>query len=153
MICRLRRFAALFVLGASLAAAAVDTVAAGGIVLHDAWSRSTPPGIEVGVAYLVIENNGAPDRLIGATSPIAKRAELHVSKMEDGVMKMLPLGTVDIAPGSHTAFAPGGRHVMLIGLKQPLKDGDTFPLTLRFEHAGKLRTTVHVYGIGKTPPH
>jgi periplasmic copper chaperone A len=139
-------FAALFIFDVTIA------VSAGGIDVRDAWSRSTPPGIEVGVAYLVIRNNGGPDRLIGASSPIAKHTELHISKMEDGVMKMLPLGAVNIEPGTQTAFAPGGRHVMLIGLKQPLKDGDTFPLTLTFEHAGRLRTMVHVYGIGKAPP-
>jgi periplasmic copper chaperone A len=145
-------FAVLFSFGAMSAVFAAGGVAAGGIDVRDAWSRSTPPGIEVGVAYLVIENHGAPDRLVSASSPIAKHTELHISKMEDGVMKMLPLDAVDIQPGAQTAFAPGGRHVMLIGLKQPLKDGDTFPLTLTFEHAGRLRTTVRVYGIGKTPP-
>lgn len=146
MIRRLLLFAAPFLLAPSIA------VSTDGVDVRDAWSRSTPPGIEVGVAYLVIENNGAPDRLTGVSSPIAKHAEMHVSKMENGVMKMLPLGAVDIEPGKPTAFAPGGRHVMLIGLKRPLKDGDSFPLTLTFEHAGKLRTTVRVYGIGKMPP-
>lgn len=122
-----------------------------GVTVRDAWSRATPPGIEVGVAYLAIENHGKPDRLLGASSPIAKHAELHISAMKDGVMTMRHLDAVDVKPGAVTAFAPRGRHIMLIGLRRPLKKGDTFPLTLTFRNAGPVQVTVHVYGITEAP--
>src|SRR5712691_97874 len=63
-------------------------VSAGNIRITEAWSRPTPPGIEVGVAYFVINNQGRNDRLVGASSPLAKSAALHVSRMEGGIMKM-----------------------------------------------------------------
>lgn len=126
-------------------------VRAGDINVRDVWSRATPPGIEVGVAYLVIDNRGKPDRLLAASSPVAKRTELHISEMKNGMMQMRHLDAVDIKAGAATAFAPGGRHIMLIGLKRPLKQGDTFPLTLKFRNAGRLRVMVHVLGIGQNP--
>lgn len=125
--------------------------AADGIVVHDAWSRATPPGITVGVAYFVMDNRGPDDRLLRVSSPIAKQPELHVSVMEDGVMQMRPLKTVEVVEGASVKFEPGGKHVMLVGLHKPLKAGDTFPLTLTFEKAGSVRTMVHVFGIGQSP--
>lgn len=131
--------------------AAASAAPGGDVEIKDIWSRATPPGIEVGVAYLVIDNHGKPDRLLGASSPIAKRTELHISEMKDGLMTMRRLDAVEIKTGAPTAFAPGGRHIMLIGLKQPLKDGDRFPLTLTFKNAGPVQVTVPVFGIGKRP--
>lgn len=124
---------------------------ADGITVHDAWSRATPPGITVGVAYFVIDNKGAQDRLLHVSSPIAKQPELHVSKMHGGVMTMEELNTLEVGAHAKVAFAPSGKHVMLIGLRRPLKAGDSFPLTLTFEKAGAVKTTVQVYGISQSP--
>jgi hypothetical protein len=119
------------------------------IRVRDAWSRPTPPGIEVGVAYFVIDNNGKKsDRLLGVSSPAAERTQLHRSKMEGGVMKMQHLDTVEVKPGESTMFSPNGRHVMLFGLKQPLKPGDSFPLTLNFENAGVVKVEVRIQEMG-----
>jgi len=120
------------------------------IQVTDAWSRPTPPGIEVGVAYFVINNRGKDDRLVGASSPAAGRAELHISQMEGGVMKMRHWGAVEVRSGVPAPFAPNGRHVMLTGLKQPLKAGDVFPLVLNFANAGPIRVQVHVRGTAGT---
>jgi len=125
-------------LAASVAAPAAD------IVVSGAWSRPTPPGIEVGVAYFTIANHGKSDRLVGASSPIAKRAELHVSQMEGGVMKMRHLNAVEVKAGAPTAFEPNGRHVMLTGLKKPLKQGESFPLILKFANGGSVEVQVKV---------
>jgi len=114
------------------------------IQVTEAWSRPTPPGIDVGVAYFVIDNRGKSDRLVGASSPVAKRAELHISRMEGGVMKMRHLNAVDVESGVPTSFEPSGRHVMLTGLKQPLKEGDAFPLVLNFANAGPVKVQVRV---------
>jgi len=124
---------------------------ADGITVHDAWSRATPPGITVGVAYFVIDNQGAQDRLLRVSSPIAKQPELHVSKMQGGIMTMEELNTLEVGAHAKVAFAPSGKHVMLIGLRRPLKAGDSFPLTLTFEKAGAVKTTVRVYGISQSP--
>lgn len=131
---------------------AVRAAPAVGVSVRDCWSRATPPGVEVGVAYLVIDNRGRPDQLLAASSPVAKRAELHITEMKNGIVNMRHLHSVDIKPGTPTIFAPGGRHIMLIGLKHPLKKGDTFPLTLRFKNAGPVRVTVPVLDIGETLP-
>lgn len=117
-----------------------------GIQIVDAWSRPTPPGIDVGVAYFTIRNAGKGDRLLRVSSPVAGRAELHVSATKDGVVKMEGLSSVEVGSGTPVAFEPGGRHIMLMGLKRPLKEGDTFPLTLTFANAGQIRTSVRVRG-------
>ena len=123
---------------------------ADGIQVTEAWSRPTPPGIDVGVAYFVINNQGRNDRLVGVSSPVAKRAELHVSQMEGGVMRMKHLEAVEVKSGVPTSFEPSGRHVMLTGLKQPLKEGDAFPLVLSFANAGPVKVQVHVRGTSGT---
>lgn len=117
-----------------------------GIRVVDAWSRPTPPGMDVGVAYFTIRNAGKSDRLLRVSSPVARSAELHVSAMKDGVMKMESLASVDVGSGAPVAFEPSGRHVMLMGLKRPLKEGDVFPLTLTFANAGQVQTSVRVRG-------
>ena len=124
--------------------AAGGAAAAAGIEVIDAWARPTPPGVAVGAAYFRIINQGKTDRLVAVSSPIAKRAELHISKMEGGVMTMRPLEAVEVKKGSPVAFMPNGRHVMLMGLKQPLKPGDRVPLVLTFAHAGAVEVQVTV---------
>ncbi len=119
---------------------------AGDIQVAEAWSRPTPPGIEVGVAYFVIDNRGKDDRLVGVSSPVARSAELHISRMEGGVMKMEHLDAVEVRSGVPTPFEPSGRHVMLVGLKRPLKAGEAFPLVLNFANAGPVRVQVRVKG-------
>ena len=117
-----------------------------GLQVTNAWALATPPGIEVGAAYFVITNRGERDRLIGVSSPAAERAEVHVTTMDGNLMRMQRVDTVDIPHGAATSFAPGGRHVMLVGLKQVLKAGAAFPLTLTFENAGSLAVQVRVQG-------
>jgi hypothetical protein len=134
-------------LALALAAAIPGGASAQAIQIVDAWSRPTPPGIDVGVAYFTIRNAGKTDRLLRAASPVARRAELHVSVMKDGVMKMEGLSSVEVGSGAPVAFEPNGRHVMLMGLKRPLKEGDAFPLTLTFANAGSVQASVRVRGL------
>jgi copper(I)-binding protein len=134
-------------------ALALGTVIPGGasaqaIQVVDAWSRPTPPGIDVGVAYFTIRNAGKSDRLLSVSSTVAERAELHMSALKDGVMRMEGLDSVEVPSGAPTSFEPSGRHVMLLGLKRPLKEGDAFPLVLTFANAGPLRVRVRVRGLG-----
>lgn len=111
------------------------------------WARASNG--TTGAAYLRIANRGsAPDRLVGASTPVAEKAEVHENKIENGVMKMRSVGSIVIGPGQSAVLKPGAEHVMLMGLKQPLKQGESFPLTLKFEKAGDVQVTVHVERAG-----
>ncbi|WP_134678845.1 DUF1775 domain-containing protein [Paracoccus ravus] len=110
----------------------------GEIVVSDAYSRATPPGAPVGGAYLTLTNAGAdPDRLIGASTPLAGRVEIHEMAMEGEVMRMRKLDDGLVLPaGESVALQPGGFHLMLFDLKEPLVEGATLEMELEFEHAG-----------------
>lgn len=122
---------------------------AGGILVEGAWARASIGTERPGVAYMTIRNSGPEsDRLIGAKTPVAKRAMVHESLMRDGVMKMRPAGNIEIAPGGAVVLEPGGLHLMLTFRQKKLVEGDAFPLTLSFEHAGDVRVHVMVAGMG-----
>lgn len=114
--------------------------------VHHPWARASLGAHQTGAAYLALVNFGeSADRLIAVSTPAAKRAELHGHSMDDqGVMKMRPVEAIEVAPKSETHLQPGGLHVMLMGLAAPLKEGDAFPMTLRFEKAGEIEVTVAV---------
>lgn len=123
------------------------------IQVHGAFARATIGASKTGAAYMRIENTGAePDRLVGAKTDEARKAELHTTVKDGDVMKMRPLESVEIAPGEAVAFEPRGRHVMLMGLKAPLKEGERFGLTLTFERAGDVPVTVQVRSIAAMGP-
>ena len=119
----------------------------------EAWARATPPGADVGAVYLTIENKGgAADRLMAVTSPAAQSAMLHRDRRGRRRQHHAP------ADGSHRAGAtldmkPGGAHIMLMGLKAPLKEGETVDVTLTFEKAGEVKTTAKVQALGADTPH
>ena len=116
-----------------------------------AWARATPAKAENGVAYLTIRSS-TPDRLVSVSSPVAKKAELHTMSMEGMVMKMRPLAGLDIAAGQPVTLKPGGEHIMLLGLSEPLREGQSFPLTLTFEKAGMREVIVAVEKPGAGGP-
>lgn len=104
------------------------------------WARATLPSAKVGGGYLTLTNEGAiADRLLGGSSPVAGRVEIHSMEMNNNVMTMRPHADgVEIPAGETVELAPGGFHLMLLDLKQPLKEGERVPLTLEFEHAGTI---------------
>ena len=145
---------ALLVFGAAmLSPASAHEVRSGDLLIQNLWSRATSPGTTVGVAYMVITNNGtAPEKLIGGTSPLAAHVELHESKMQEGIMTMRPVvGGLTIAPGQSVKLSPRGYHLMLTDLKEPLKEKQMLPITLDFERAGKVEATFHILGAGSKP--
>jgi periplasmic copper chaperone A len=124
------------------------------IVIDKPFSRATPGGSQVGIGYMSITNKGvAADRLVSASSPAAEKVQIHEMTMQNGVMKMreLPNG-LPIEAGRTVSLAPGGNHLMLVGLKAPLKQGDKVPVTLNFEKAGKIKVTLDVQAIGAQQP-
>ena len=119
------------------------------IVVDHPWARATPAGAKTGAAYMTLINNGsAGDRLLTAATPVADKIQFHSVSEDNGVSRMREMHDVAVAPGARVTFSPGGMHVMLVGLKQPLKEGQTFPLNLTFEKAGKVDVTVSVAKVG-----
>jgi len=119
----------------------------GSIQIDNPWARASVG--KTGAIYLTIKNTGGTDdRLMSATTPAADQAQLHIEINDNGIMKMRPLSAIDVKGNSTVTLAPGGMHVMLVGLKQPLKEGQSFPLTLSFAKAGKIDVTVKVMKAG-----
>ncbi len=118
-----------------------------GIQIDHVWSRAALAGHE-GVVYLIITDTGPPDTLTGASTPVAAMAELHETRNDNGVMKMRAVASLPVTPGKKVTLAPGGYHIMLMDLKQPLKEGDSFPVTLSFAKAGQVTAMATVAKAG-----
>ena len=119
--------------------------------VNNAWARATPGKAENGAAYVTIVSPTA-DRLVSVSTPVAKQAQLHTMEMKGMVMEMRPVAGIDIPAGKPVSLKPGGEHIMLLGLAQPLREGQTFPLTLNFEKAGAKSVTVAVEKPGAMGP-
>jgi copper(I)-binding protein len=124
-----------------------------GVTVSNPWARATPGGAKVGAAYLELSAaQGAADKLIAARSPVSGVVELHTHTHVDGVMKMRRIDNISIEAGKAVTLKPGGLHIMLTELKQPLKEGETIDLTLVFEKAGEVAVKVPVLKVGSAGP-
>ena len=141
----------LLAVAACLAIVGAASAQTGQLEVSSAWARATPAKAETGIAYLTIRSPAA-DRLVAVSSPVAKKAELNSMEMSGMVMKMRPLASLDIPAGQPVTLKPGGDHIMLIGLNGPLREGQSFPLTLTFENAGAREVTVAVEKPGAAGP-
>ncbi|KZD12396.1 copper chaperone PCu(A)C [Oceanibaculum pacificum] len=125
----------------------------GDLKVETPWARASIGTARPAAAYMTIRNGGsATDQLVGVESPVSGMAEIHKVKTKDGVVSMSPAGPLPIGPGETVALAPGGLHVMLMKLRQPLEKGARFPLTLTFERAGKVTVDVPIHGVGAIAP-
>jgi periplasmic copper chaperone A len=106
-------------------AAGVVWAQTGQLEVTNAWARATPGRSEVGAAYVTIRSP-TTDRLVAASTPVAKKTELHTMSMSGMVMKMRPIVGIDIRAGQSVTLAPDGMHIMLMGLAKPLKAGQSF---------------------------
>jgi periplasmic copper chaperone A len=138
--------------GAGLASA--QEFKAGNLMIDHPWSRATPAGAQVAAGYMVITNKGSePDRLVGGSTSVAGKLEIHEMAMKDGVMTMRPVsGGLTVEPGKTVTLAPGGYHLMFVSLKSPLKQGEKFSATLEFQKAGKVEVTFEVQPVGAQSP-
>jgi copper(I)-binding protein len=108
----------------------------------------------VGAGYLEVRNNGAQaDRLLSATTAAAKRVELHVTQRDGEVMRMREVKTLEIPARERFTLRPGGAHLMLVDLTQPLKKGERFKMKLRFERAGEMEVEFEVQDLGARNAH
>ena len=131
---------------AALALGAAGHAASPAISSTGAWARPTPPGATTGAVYLTLTNHGrTADRLVSATSPAAARVVFHSMSMVGGVMRMTPItAAIPVAPNGAVQFSPGGSHVMLTGLKGPLKAGAHVRMVFTFAKAGPVSVDVPV---------
>ncbi len=136
---------------AALPAAAHDATA-GDIAIGHPWSRAAGAN-GTGAGFMTLHNGGTqPDRLLSAASPVARQVELHTHIRDGNVMRMRPVEDIPIPAGQTVELRPGGLHVMMIGLKQPLVQGTRVPLTLRFERAGEVQVELAVEAAGARGP-
>jgi periplasmic copper chaperone A len=128
---------------------------AGSIEIKHPWSRATPNGSEVAGGFMKLINTGTEtDRLIGGSTALAGKFEIHESAMEGGVMKMRPLPKgIEIKPGQTVELKPGSYHLMFVGLKAPFEQGKRVKGTLQFEKAGKIEIEYAVEAMGSTADH
>lgn len=122
-----------------LAVALPLPASAAAIAVSDPYVRLLPPGAPASAAYFVLDNSGAAERrLVKAESPAAQTVELHEHRDEMGVMKMREVAAIVVKAHGRTQLKPGGYHLMLIGLKQALREGDRVPITLIFDDGSKV---------------
>lgn len=140
------RWLALAVLTFASAIPSAADPQSGPLAIEGAWARPSIGEATNSAAYFRIANSGdAADRLLAVTSDAAAHVMLHESRMEGTVMKMLPLDNgIEIPAHGSAELKPLGAHVMLVGLRAPLKDGDTLALTLLFEKQGEVAITAKV---------
>ncbi len=141
------------ILAAAVLAAAFPLTAHAGVAVSGAWTRPAAAG-QNGAGYLTIVNTGpGAQTLRGASSPAAMSVGVHESVMTGGIMSMRSVtGGLAIAPGQTVTFKPGGYHLMLMRLKQPLKAGERAPIELDFAPAGKVKVDL-VVGAGPPDAH
>lgn len=153
MFLKARFFLGLLVLVVAGVAAAADT-AADKVEISDAWARAMPPMQPTSAMFLTLKNNDSVDHaLVAADSDVARSVELHTHIMKDGVARMRQIKKLEIPAGSSASMAPGGHHIMMIGLHAPLKEGETLNAKLTFEDGSSKDIVVPIRGLsykGKT---
>ena len=127
---------------------------AGTVKVGEPWTRVTPPSAKVAGGFLTLTNTGtASDRLMGGSSPIAGRIEVHEMTLDGGTMKMRELSQgLEIKPGQTVELKPGSFHIMFMDLKTPITDGASIKGTLVFEKAGPVEIEYTVEPLGSKGP-
>lgn len=119
--------------------------------VKDVWARDSVGGTANAAVFMTITSDTA-DRLVGASAAVAKETDLMTMEMGEGTMSMEYLDAIDIPAGTPVSLDPSGLHIWLADLKQPLKAGESFPLTLEFEKAGEREVTVSVIAPADAAP-
>ena len=141
----LRYLAGLLVFLLATTVTSAQHYEAGDIHIQSPWARALPPTSPNGAVYLTLTNHGAhSDKLLSASADVAERVEVHSHILEAGMMKMRRVESVILPPHEDVLFAPGGQHIMLMGLKLPLAAGDRFPLLLEFDQTDQALVEVVV---------
>jgi copper(I)-binding protein len=136
----------------ALPAAAAEPSPKTELVVRDAWARATPPGAGVAAVYLTVEGGAKPDTLRAATTDVARMTQIHSVTETDGVARMRETDGVPVPPRGRVVLAPGGLHLMLMGLAGPLVAGERFDVILEFAHAGRRVASVVVIAPDQDAP-
>jgi copper(I)-binding protein len=121
----------------------------GSIKIEKAYTRSTVPGQMAAGGFMKIENKGAADQLISASSPVAAEVQLHEMAMDGNVMKMRQVKDIAVPSGGEVELKPGGLHLMFMNIKAPLAAGETVPVKLKFAKAGEVEVKMPVNAMGQ----
>lgn len=122
--------------------------------ITNAWARPSPGGVTVAAGYFIVTNPGtADDQLIDAASPRAASVELHTMTMQDNVMEMRPATSFPVPAGGSLELAPGGAHLMFIGVTEPFALGESVPVTLTFANAGTVDAMLTVTATAPAAEH
>lgn len=126
----------------------------GSLEISQPWARATPKGASTGAAYLTVSNSGSQsERLSCVSSAAAAKCQIHEMAMDNGIMKMRPVeGGLEIKPGQTVTLKPGANHIMLEGLKAPLKAGDTLKATLTSSGGASVNVDFPVAAVGALAP-
>ena len=135
----------------ALWAGASPTLAEESVRVSDAWARASVLASRPVASYLTIES-AVEDRLLGVTTPVAGHVMIHAVEKDGDVSRMKHIETLEVPTGERITLAPGGMHLMLMGLQDKLSEGTTFPMTLSFENAGEITVEVSVLGIAGEGP-
>jgi copper(I)-binding protein len=150
-----RRFAIALALTAAVAVGLQPVTVAqpSTVTIENPWTRATAPGQAVAGGFMtVINTTSTEDRLLRASSPVAKEVQIHNTTMDEGVMRMRPMADgVAIPAGGRVEFKPRALHLMFMGLQAPIAAGTTVPVTLEFERAGKVGATFRVEAVAAAP--
>ena len=122
----------------------------GSIKIEKAYTRSTVPGQMAAGGFMKIENKGAADQLISASSPVAAEVQLHEMAMDGNVMKMRQVKDIVVPSGGEVELKPGGLHLMFMNIKAPLAAGETVPVKLKFAKAGEVEVKMPVNAMGQS---
>jgi len=120
----------------------------GGVQIENAYTRATVPGQMAAGGFMKIENKGAADQLISASSPVAGEVQLHEMAMDGNVMKMRQVKDIAVPAGGAVELKPGGLHLMFMNIKAPLAAGETVPVKLKFAKAGEVEVKMPVNAMG-----
>ena len=151
----IRNLAVLFVCTGGLLLPSPTCAGSADITIRQAWSRATPKGASVAAGYLTIENHGnTVDRLLSVSSPVARKVEIRETLEASGILRMRPAKDgLAIPPHGKLVLAQGGSHLMFLQLMAPFSEGGRVPVSLDFERAGRMDTSLEVGEIGaKGPP-
>ena len=122
----------------------------GSVQIENAYTRATVPGQQVAGGFMKIENKGAADQLVSASSPVAGEVQLHEMAMDGNVMKMRQVKDIAVPAGGAVELKPGGLHLMFMNIKAPLTAGESVPVKLKFAKAGEVEVKMPVNAMGNS---
>jgi len=120
----------------------------GSLQIEGAYTRATVPGQMAAGGFMKIENKGAVDQLLSASSPVAAEVQLHEMSMDGQVMKMRQVKDIAVPAGGAVELKPGGLHLMFMNIKTPLTAGEAIPVKLKFAKAGEVEVKFPVNAMG-----